>query len=425
MSRLENLKIMVSKLMNTGFFHIFGSSTINKIVNFAYGILIVRIIPKENYGIYSYANTVYSVFMLLSGFGIVSAIIQVASEKADNIDELTKISQYGMLFGIKFNFILSGLILVLAYFIPLPITGSNQLLIIMSFLPILTIIKEIQKIELRVSLRNIEYSRYNTIDSVLIALGTVCGAIIFQEKGMILSHYIVAIIMILVLKKATKIPSKATHLSLKSSDKNDIFKIAGISTLTNSLSQLLSLLGTLILGIIVTDPSIVASYKIASIIPTALNFIPGALMIYAYPYFARNKGNRVWVVASYKNLMIYGSLFFLFISLIVIVLASPIIEIVFGPDYLEATTSFRILMVSFFIGSTFRTIAGNLLVTQRKLLLNLANGLICTTISILLNVILIPKFGSEGAALSQLITIATSGALYTIWFIKVLGRIEG
>jgi len=425
MSRFENSRIMVSKLMNTGFFHIFGSSTINKIVHFAYGILIVRIIPKENYGIYSYANTVYSIFMLLSGFGIVSAILQVASEKADNIDNRKKISQYGMMFGIKFNFILSGLILVLAWFIPLPIAGSNQLLIIMSLLPILTIIKEVQKIELRVSLRNVEYSKYNTIDSVLIALGTIFGAIIFQEKGMIFGHYIVAIAMILILKKSTKIPSKANYLSLNSSEKNDILKIAGISTLTNGLSQLLSLLGTLILGIIVTDPSIIASYKIASIIPTALNFIPGALMIYAYPYFARNKRNRVWVIASYKNLMIYGSLFFLFISLIGIIFAKSIIGIIFGPDYLEATSSFQILMASFFIGSTFRTIAGNLLVTQRKLLLNLLNGVICTIISILLNIILIPKFGSEGAALSQFVTIATSGILYTIWFIKVLGQIEG
>ena len=39
------------KLFSTGFFHIFGSNVINKILSFASGILLVRILTKSEYGI--------------------------------------------------------------------------------------------------------------------------------------------------------------------------------------------------------------------------------------------------------------------------------------------------------------------------------------------------------------------------------------
>lgn len=54
---MENLR---NKLFKTGFFHIFGSSVINKIVTFASGIILVRILSKEEYGVYTYAENLLS-----------------------------------------------------------------------------------------------------------------------------------------------------------------------------------------------------------------------------------------------------------------------------------------------------------------------------------------------------------------------------
>ena len=51
-------------LKTTGFFHIFGSSVINKIIAFLSNIIIVRIISKAQFGEYSYALNIVS-FVLL------------------------------------------------------------------------------------------------------------------------------------------------------------------------------------------------------------------------------------------------------------------------------------------------------------------------------------------------------------------------
>ena len=57
----------------------------------------------------------------------------------------------------------------------------------------------------------------------------------------------------------------------------------------NALSQLLYLLDLFVIGIVDPQETIIASYKVATVIPTALIFIPNSLVIYIYPYFAEHK----------------------------------------------------------------------------------------------------------------------------------------
>lgn len=229
--------------------------------------------------------------------------------------------------------------------------------------------------------------------------------------------------MIILVRKRFRVPSFQATNSLERADRKDLLQIAGISSLNNALSQLLSLLGTFMLGLIISDADSIAGYKVASVIPMALGFIPGSLMMYAYPYFARNKDNREWVAGKYRFIMIYAGLGNLLITLGGILLAEPIIRLIFGWQYLDAVLPFRILMASYFISGTFRTIAGNLLVTQRKLKVNLANGIIGGLSSIVLNALLIPAYGSAGAAWSYMITMIITGIHYTAYFIRTIGNI--
>ena len=82
MKNIVNLiKKIASKLGNTGFFHVFGSTAINKIIGFASGIVLVRLISKSEYGVYSYAYNLLTFFMIACGFGAVSGILQMWKKK--------------------------------------------------------------------------------------------------------------------------------------------------------------------------------------------------------------------------------------------------------------------------------------------------------------------------------------------------------
>jgi O-antigen/teichoic acid export membrane protein len=103
-------KTFVSKLKATGFMHIFGAGVLNQIVAFLSGIILVRIISKSDYGVFSYTNNILSFFMLASGFGAISGILQVCSENYNNINVSNSVYRFGVRFSLSFNLLLSSII---------------------------------------------------------------------------------------------------------------------------------------------------------------------------------------------------------------------------------------------------------------------------------------------------------------------------
>ena len=79
---MERIHDKFETLIRTGFFHIFGSSVMNKIIAFLSSIVLVRILSKEEYGVFTYAWNIYSIILLFSGMGLDSGMLQLASEKS-------------------------------------------------------------------------------------------------------------------------------------------------------------------------------------------------------------------------------------------------------------------------------------------------------------------------------------------------------
>lgn len=408
------------RLRDTGFFHVFGSNVINKIVATTYGLALLHIVDKPEFGIYKYANNIYGFFILLSGLGIESAILQICSEKINQPYERDSIFRYGMNVGLRVNFILALAILLTALFIPLPISGSNLLLGVMFLMPMVTILKNMQMIQLRTTLRNKEYAWLNSADSIAVALCAVIGAYFFKTMGVVIGFYIASCLVVFLAVRKLQCKIELQQKVMPPPEIGLIRKIAGISVLNESLSQASGLLGTFFLGLVRAQESAIAAYTAALMIPTALAFIPNALVVYIYPYFAKNKENKAWVRANYWRTTIAIGVLNLLITLPSILLAPWFIPKIFGAAYADTVLPFRILMLSYLIQGTFRQIAGNLLVTQRKLQFNLLMGILGTVISIACNLWLIPPLASVGAALSQLITMTVLSICVTVYFLRVI-----
>lgn len=410
------LKMAGGKLVNTGFFHIFGSSTINKVIGFVSSWVIVRIISKPEYGVYTKANNIYSFFLLLSGLGIASAVLQICSESNDE-KRRNDFYCFGMRFGLKINLLLALLIACVGLFVPLSIEGSNRLLVMMCGLPIALIIPEMQLLYLRSTMQNKSFSKANTFCCVVHMLLSCLFAFVWKAPGLVFANYLSYAITAFFIAKRYNAPAVCRKVRLAREDKKTLFSIALISMLNSGLSQLMYLLDVFVLGVFVPDSSVIASYKIATNIPTAMSFIPSALVVYLYPYFARHKDDRKWLIRSYEKMVISFGLFNICISAGLFLLATPIIRILFGAQYLDAVIPFRILSISYFFSATFRTISGNLIVTQRKLKFNLFMAVISSAMNTALNVIMIQKWQSIGAAIATLVTCFVTGLASTIYLL--------
>ena len=137
----------------------------------------------------------------------------------------------------------------------------------------------------------------------------------------------------------------------------------------------------------------------------------------------RNKDNKQWVTRNFERVIVFLGLFNVIIALGMFVFAPFIISLVFGEQYLDAVGPFRILCISYVFSGTFRTISGNLLVTQRKLKFNLFVSIVSSGLNTALNYFMIKSYGSEGAAWATLITAVFCAILCTSYLMYTFIRI--
>ena len=403
-----------------GFFHIFGSSIINQMVTFLSGIILIRILSKAEYGLFAYVNNIMAFILLLSGFGITSGLLQICSETKEE-QETDKLFVHGFKTAVKINVILCLIIFSIARLISFKLDGADQLLMLMSMLPIGILIYELIQIYFRYNKMNRKFSYYASFNTSIILIASILGAIALKVEGLILFRYAGYIVSIIVGVIYFGFPIKKVLKGTKIDKfrKFDLYKISIVSMANNATGHLIYLLDVFIVGLLIPNESIIASYKVATIIPNALIFIPGALMVYFYPHFAEHNKDKAWVRRNFISIIKYFGIFNLILSLILLILAPFIIRVIFGVEYLDAILPFRILVIGYAISATFRKIAGNLLVTQRKLRFNFWLGIFEGGINIIGNLFLINKFGSLGAAISSLIVVSISSIIGVNYFLKI------
>ncbi len=163
----------------------------------------------------------------------------------------------------------------------------------------------------------------------------------------------------------------------------------------------------------------VGLYQIAFKIIFALQFLPMAFMASLYPAFATYwKQNREQLVVSFERAINYLIIISLPISVGIIVLADKIIS-VFKAGYGEAILPLRLIMIALiFIFINFPI--GALLNACDRQKINTRNMGLALAISIILNLILIPKAQAVGAAVTVVLTNALMFILGAVWVPRII-----
>lgn len=409
-------------LLRTGFFHIVGAGSINKALSVVLSFVLVRILSKVDYGSYAYAYNIVSFFIVINGFGAVSAILQICSELYDDKAKSTAVYEYGFKCGALIDVVYALALLLLGFFAPMAIAGSNTLILVYCVYPLCAFLYDIKLVYLRVHLLNKDYALATNIQTVLMVVFSLAGAYLLNAVGLIVGQITSYLLSFFYLSARYPLRCKRSF-RLSKLGRIDYWKVSTILCFNAVLSQTLTPVGTILLGWLVPSNDIVATYQIATLIPFGLLFVPLSVITYIYPYFARNRSDRKWTTRNYLRTTIGCSIAFGAIAVLVIALAHPIVCILFGNAYLEAVPILRILMIGFFIQSSFRIPSGNLLVTQRKLFSDTAIGILTLTVFAISSVVLIRNFSTVGAALAYDIAMAFSACLYVFFYAKAIRNI--
>ena len=415
---INYLKTLSQSIIKKGFLFIFGVNILSKLMQFVISIMFVRILGKADYGALSYAQNIFGIAMLFSGFGMISGILQFCSSSKSEHEKLSYF-KYGLKNGIIANVFISIILIFISQFIKLPIERSNYVLLLFATIPVFSFLYQGINTFIRSLLKNNIYFLISLSFMISYFLLAFFGIIHFGINGAVLSRsiaFIFSVIFGLFLIKPYFI--KILHLKDNKISMKNIKQFSFIAMLTNAISAILYLIDIFLIGLIIKDSGILAEYKTATLIPFSLNIIPQSFIVFSYPYFAKNSHNLKWVKLQYFRLLKYLFFINILIAIVLILFAPYVVKLLFGIKYIKIVPIFRILLIGFIFSGSFRIPAGNILASLKKVNINLINAIIAGILNIFLDVFLIYKFGSIGAAFSTLSIFIISSLISNIYLIK-------
>lgn len=403
---LKEVLSELRRLAEGGLFYIFGSSVIAQMGGLLSSFLVIRNLPKAEYGAYVSANNLYAYLTVFIGMGMTSAVMQFCSE---HISEQRKdaIYRYSFLKGSVFNILLAFFILLLSLF-KQQTSGAipAYYLRLMCGLPFFSFVNNYFLTVLRVQRKNREYSRLNVISTIFTVSGNIIFTHLFGIPGLIASCYaanaVVAGFGCIGLRKNGFISAVFSRSQFLPYDvKRTVTKYAVLCAVTNFTSSILVLLDITCLDAVLSSPNILADYKVAAVLPSACGFIPSCLIVYFYPHMVESFSTGI---ETFKRYFFHLMKIFTLINSVVfiglIMFAPTIITLIYGEKYANVLPIFKVLCLNYFISASFRKLLGNMIVVVKAVNVNLFHTLLAGGLNIILDLILIQRFGPIGAAVA-------------------------
>ncbi len=420
----DKIKKEVSSILlslKQGILQVFTANVINKIIVMISNMVITRILTKSSFGLWSYVLNIYSYASLCTGLGLASGALQFGSENRGNLKRF-EYYKYCLSFGLIVNAFISIIFIMGSFLFKFHIDGSS--VYIRYYVPILLVeyTIDILLIVLRCEGRMIEYARILNVNTILIAVLTCLGAF-FNITGVIIGKYLAVLFSVIHIVRITKkeIKSIISSAWITANPKKEIWHYSIFTGLSSILNRVLYLIDVSMIASLMMCASDVAVYKVATMIPNSLYFIPSSIIVVILPTIVAHNNDRVWLRNKIKKLYFGISLLNLGVTIFLIIFARFIIVLISGTQYSDSVYPFRVLVLGYMISGTFRDLSVNILAGLRKVSFNLVISVITGISDIVLNLILIKRYGMIGAAYATFIVEILASVIsfsFVIWVIK-------
>lgn len=421
---MKKISRQLSELLKKGFFHIAGTNVVNKLIAALTNILIARFLGKYNYGVFGAAFNIYNIFIIFSGLGMSSAILLYCSEQRDEEEKRTYY-RYGIAAGFIASVLLSVGMLIYGSFFKLGIEDARPYILLFAGLPLVDYLFQYHLVILRTQKKNKEYSLCLNICSITYFVFGCVGAYFFRINGTIAGRYLSYLIVVTLCFKKNALSLKKqteTFFTLTKERLHGLWTYALKNGASSALNQILYLIDVFLIQYLIRNPEIVASYKVAVMIPENLSFIPSSIMVFLIPMIAENNQNVTWLKKNLRKLFLYTGIMNFVISAVLFILAPWIITLLWGKEYLDSVRCFRLLCLNYFVMGTFRMSCTNILAVLRKVNFNLILGIVSGILDIILDIVLIKRFAAEGAAWATLITVCFISVISVPYLIKSIRK---
>ncbi|WP_297974557.1 oligosaccharide flippase family protein [uncultured Bacteroides sp.] len=404
----------ISGFVKRGGFSVFFSTALVKICAALLSIIVVQLLPKDDYGVLSYVLSIYAIAIVVAGLGGNYSLLRFGSIVGSFLKK-KQYYYYTQKVGIKYTSIVVAIIIVYSFFLPEGMKVARPIIIYMCLGLYSFYILETMRSYFRIVNLNRVYSQINVYNSVILLFLTVSLTSFFKSYGYITALVLAPLLTYFCFKK--KIPYVQFNNRIELSKKE--YWGYGIHTSISAIAnQIIFSIAPLLLGILNEPESNIANFRVATIIPFNLLTLPGILMISDFSYLSRNYKDKKCLKSYYCNYLkvVVPVSFILF--LLLIIYGDFVVENLFGAQYNDCIYMYKMFMVATFVTYIFRNPLGNILLAVGKAKWNGYNTYIFCLLYIIFSFIFYQYWGVLAIVYCLCATFILSGfvSLYLFYY---------
>lgn len=405
---------------------IFIGTFAGMLLGFSCRIVRIRYITTSEYGLYTLSLAVVGILVAVASVGFTEGVpryISLFRGKRDN----------GRIWGtiqasLQITFILGVVFSIITFFSARYISSlfsspnlASAIRIISCAIPftvitsiLISIFRGFEDVKPKIYFQNILPGLINLI---LLGLVILFG---WSFKGVLYAYLFssVFIAVTLFIYAVKRLPSsfvKEKALSVK----KDLFCFSFPLLISSFSGLILVWTDTLLLGYFKT-PAIVGLYNAALPLAQNISLILVSVVFIYLPiasYYCSKK-----MLNDLKSLyaVITKWIFLLTLPLFLVLFLTPqaTLHLLFGAKYIAAANTLQILSLGFFV-HTFLGPNGMTLIALGRTKFVMFSSITSAISNVILNIILIPRFGLEGAAFASAISLSAANLMASIWLFKI------
>lgn len=388
----------LGRMGRSGFFHVLGAQGIARIVTVIQGLILARILTREDLGRYAVFSSVLAIGGIISQAGIPSALSRFTT-LANSDYQRERLKNSAVMVSILWSLIIG----VVLGFSPLSHLLSTEpwiwrvLPLSLIILPLgsltqacLSWLHGMNRLKRKSLLESV-----SSISTLVIVLGS---AAVWEVSGAALGRAIAVLASGLLLIVATR-----TKPGFHGGYPPGFWRYACFSLLSASFSTMIHTADTLVLSALRIDSGIIGDYRVAAMVYMGLSMIPSAAMHTVFPSLVRLFGEGQDLSGRYRSMVIRLVGYGIGMGVIGILVVPQVVVVVLGSKYAGSSPFIRILSA----GLPFRALvlcAGSMILAMGKPALNFSLLILSGSANIALNIGLVSRIGAEGAAWATLTT---------------------
>ena len=383
--------------------------------------LALQLLPGESLGLILFAVSILSFFIPFAGFGAAQGLLRFGALREDPGEKelfFIKLAKKGLLFSLMIVVFIS----VFAGFFTYSLPGAKYYLVILSALLIPQFLLELLKTYFRIIPDNNKYALTEFTHALLSLVLIFTGCFLLKETG-----YVLALLLSPALTFLIFFPKKLSKILNDRSEQDppgSFWRYSIFAGLSNTASQLLIALDILLIGILLQNPIDVTHYKYISLLPFSLAIIPNIVLTTDFVRLTKAITDRKFIDTYIRNYLLIFVIITVLIWTVCLLFTNEIL-LFFGEDFPALKTEFYLLLAGISSVLLIRGLFGNLLSASGLSQLNFWISIAAIGLNLILNILLIPRYGIFGAALTTAITMWITSLTSVFLFYHYRKKVSG